>query len=293
LSSIPWLPAHLTIVLIGVAALVVPTLLTLAREYWSTDNGVHGPLILVSGAWLVWRERSAIRFRPGSIPVAWLFGLVPLLLFYTYGRVFDVLIVETSALYAILILLGFYYWGPEVMRRLWFAILYLGFLIRPPAELMAELTQPLKIWLSGTAVSILHHLGYAVGSTGVAIQIAQYELLVQQACAGLGSLFSLFAIGLLYLHLTDHSSRLRSVILLLAIIPMAVLANLVRVLGIVLLTYYFGDSVAQSFAHDLMGLITFAIALLGMFALDGFLSLVIEQKPQPSSPPAAAEANAQ
>jgi exosortase len=204
-----------------------------------------------------------------------------------------VLIVETSALYAILILLGFYYWGPEVMRRLWFAILYLGFLIRPPAELMAELTQPLKIWLSGTAVSILHHLGYAVGSTGVAIQIAQYELLVQQACAGLGSLFSLFAIGLLYLHLTDHSSRLRSVILLLAIIPMAVLANLVRVLGIVLLTYYFGDSVAQSFAHDLMGLITFAIALLGMFALDGFLSLVIEQKPQPSSPPAAAEADAQ
>jgi hypothetical protein len=51
--------------------------------------------------------------------------------------------------------------------------------------------------------------------------------------------------------------------------------------------------VAQSFAHDLMGLITFAIALLGMFALDGFLSLVIEQEPQPSSPPAAAEADAQ
>jgi exosortase len=275
LSSIPWLPAHLTVVLIGVAALVVPTLLTLAREYWSTDTGVHGPLIFVSGAWLVWRERPNIHFRPGSISVRWLLALLPLLVVYAYGRVFNVLIVETASLYATLILLGFYYWGPEVMRRVWFAILYLGFLIRPPGELTAELTQPLKIWLSSTTISVLHYLGYPVGSSGVAIQVAQYELLVQDACSGLGSLFSLFAIGLLYLHLTDHSSRARNVILLLSIIPMAVLANLVRVVGIVLLTFYFGDSVAQGVAHDMMGLMTFAVAVLGMFVLDGLLRLLI------------------
>jgi exosortase len=266
-------------VVIGISALLLPTLVRLATEYWSTDNGVHGPLILVSGAWLIWRERAIIHFRPGSISGWWLLPSLPLfLLLYAYGRIFDVLIVETSLLYAILVLIGFYYWGPTVMRRLWFAIIYLAFLIRPPSELVAELTQPLKIWLSGTAVSILHGFGYPVGNTGVSIQIAQYELLVQQACAGLGSIFSLLAIGLLYLHLSNHQSRLRAAILLLAIIPIAVLANLIRVLGIVLLTYYAGNDVAQGFAHDVMGLTTFAVAILGMLVLDGLLGLFIRER---------------
>ena len=192
------LPWHIAVLLVGITALVVPTLLSLGRDFWSTDNGVHGPLILVSGAWLIWRERTRIRFRPGSIGLGWLIAFLPLLLvIYAYGRIFGVVPIETAALYAMLVLLGYYYWGPKVMRRLWFAILYLGFLIKPPFTLTAELTQPLKIWLSGAAVSILHTLGYPVGNTGVTIQIAQYELLVKQACSGLGSIFSLLALGLL------------------------------------------------------------------------------------------------
>ncbi len=268
------LPLHLGVLFLGIAALLVPTLLSLAREYWSTDNGVHGPLILVSGAWLVWRERDRIRFRPGSIGLAWLVPILSLLLaVYAYGRVFGVLPIETAALYTILVLLGFYYWSPKVMRRLWFALLYLAFLIKPPFTWTAELTQPLKIWLSGAAVSILHGFGYPVGNTGVTIQIAQYQLLVQQACAGLGSIFSLLAMGLLYLHLTRRRSTVHTAILLVSILPLAILANLVRVIGIILLTYYGGDKVGQSSAHEFMGLVTFSLAILGMFAVDKLLAL--------------------
>lgn len=276
-AAVTWLlrlPLHLAALLFGIAALVVPTLVSLGREYWSTDNGVHGPLILASGVWLVWRDCERIRLRPGSIGLGWLLGFLPLLLLvYAYGRIFGVLPLETMALYAILILLGLYYWGLRAMRRLWFAILYLGFLIKPPFTWTAELTQPLKIWLSGAAVSILHSLGYPVGNTGVTIQIAQYELLVKQACSGLGSIFSLLAMCLLYLHLTSRRSAVHTAILVVAILPLAVLANLVRVLGIILLTYYAGNDAGQSFAHDLMGLVTFALAILGMFALDKLLAL--------------------
>jgi exosortase len=277
LEAVRWpirLPLHLAVLLLGIATLLVPTLVSLAREYWSTDNGVHGPLILVSGVWLVWRESDRIRFRPGSIGLAWLLTILPLLLLvYAYGRIFGVLPIETTALYAMLVLMGFYYWGPRMMRRLWFAILYLAFLIKPPFTWTAELTQPLKIWLSGAAVSILHSLGYPVGNTGVTIQIAQYQLLVQQACAGLGSIFSLLALGLLYLHLTSRRSVVHTVMLLLAILPLAVVANLARVLGIMLLTYYGGDKLGQSSAHEFMGLVTFTLAILGMFALDKLLDL--------------------
>ena len=48
-----WLSIHAAVLAAGLAALVLPTLLSLARNYWNTDNGVHGPIILVSGVWLL------------------------------------------------------------------------------------------------------------------------------------------------------------------------------------------------------------------------------------------------
>jgi exosortase len=134
------------------------------------------------------------------------------------------------------------------------------------------MTQPLKIAISSVSVEILYALGYPIAGSGVLIQVAQYELLVKQACAGLGSLVTLMALGLLYVHLTQPPSRGRNLALILSIIPIALLANLLRVIILVLLTYHFGDVVAQSFAHDLAGIVTFALSMLGLVAFDQLLS---------------------
>lgn len=266
------IPAPLLVLLLGIAALVLPTLYSLATNYWSTTNGAHGPILLVSGIWLLARERGGIRLAPRSISSAWLaFLLPPLLLLYAYARAFGILTLESAALYAMLVLLAFYYWGPATVRRLWFAIAYLGFLVRPPAGLVAELTQPLKIWISNSAVSLLHALDYPVAAAGVRIQIGQYELLVQQACAGLGSIFSLFAICLLYVHLVRRADPLRNTMLLLAVIPVALGANYLRVVILILLTYHAGNNIAQGFAHDAAGILTFVLSLLGMAAVDKLL----------------------
>jgi exosortase len=266
-------------VLLGLAALVVPTLISLAQGHWSTDNGAHGPIILVTGAWLFWRERQELQLRPGAISGMWLVALLPpLLVMYVYSRIFGVLFLESASLYCTLVLLGFYYLGPQTMGRLWFAVLYLGFLIKPPSSLVAELTQPLKLWISESAVSVLHGLGYPIGNSGVAIQIAQYELLVQQACAGLGSIFTLLAIGLLYLHLTKTAGTRRNLVLMASLVPIAVFANLARVIVLILLTYHAGNGVAQSFAHDIAGLATFMFAVLGMLLVDAIISLVAARR---------------
>lgn len=257
-------------VVAGIVALAIPTILSLARIHWSTEDGAHGPIILVSGLWLFWREREHIHFRPGAIAGPWLLILAPLLALYGLSRSVGFLGTETASLWLILVLLGFYYWGPVVMRRLWFAVLYLGFLIKPPYGLVEQLTQPLKIGISETSVEILHLLGYPIAASGVLIQVGQYELLVKQACAGLGSLFTLLAIGLLYIHLTS-AGRTRGLILMLAILPIALLANLLRVIILVLLTYHAGDAVAQSFAHDVAGVATFALSVAGMLALNWLL----------------------
>lgn len=258
---------------LGVAALAVPTLISLATQYWSTAGGAHGPLILVSGLWLLVRDGERIRFQRGSISGLWLLVMAPLLALYAFARGAGLLGTETLSLYALLVLLGFYYWGPPTMRSLWFAILYLAFLIKPPYGLVAQLTQPLKMAISSASVNVLDWLGYPVANSGVVIQIAQYQLLVEQACAGLGTLVTLFAMGLLYVHLTGIRDRVRTAILLVAIVPIAVLANLVRVILLVLLTYHAGDAVAQSALHDATGLITFSLSLLGLFTLDRTVEL--------------------
>lgn len=266
-------------VIAGLAALVLMTLYSLASIYWSTSNGAQGPIIFVSAVWLFWREREDLRLRPGSISGVWLAAFVPaLVVLYIYAAVFRVLTLQSAALYALLVVLAFYYWGPRIVRQQWFAILYLGFLVRPPAGLTAELTQPLKMWISSTSASLLYAAGYPIATAGVRLQVAQYELLVQQACAGLGSIFSLLAICVLYIQLVRRSDPLRNALLLFGAIPVAVGANLLRVLLLILITFYFGNRVAQGFTHQVAGLMTFVLSLLGMAALDRFLGLFASRR---------------
>ncbi len=260
--------------------MLVPTVVTMARQYWTTEEGVHGPIILATGLWLIWRERAwlAAEARPlrgwlWTLPLAGLGAL------WVFARIFAVQSLETASLYLFMLLLGLVYLGPRAMRRLWFPVVYLAFLIVPPGSLIVDLTQPLKIWISRSAVDLLHLVGYPVAHTGAIIQVGQYQLLVATACAGLMSIFSLTAIGLLYVHLNWASNLKRAMILMLAIVPLAVFANLVRVILLVLLTYHAGSSVAQGIMHDAAGLITFSVALGGMFAADALLSLFLRARP--------------
>ena len=266
-----WSAGQLVLVA-GVLALLLPTLWNLARHHWSTSDGAHGPIILVSGLWLLLRPGDELRFRPGSIRNRWLVLGLPLLVLILYARTFRLLGLEASAVYASLLLLALYYWGPRAVRSRWVPIVYLAFLIKPPDIVVVQLTQPLKIMISQVAVGVLHAGGYPVAGSGVLIQVAQYELLVQQACAGLGSLLTLMAMGMIYVHLTRPPSRGHVLLLLLSIIPIAVLANLLRVLILVLLTYHAGDGVAQSFAHDMAGMFTFFVSMLGMLLVDVVLA---------------------
>jgi exosortase len=274
-----WRPSAI-LALVGLMAMLVPTVVTMARQYWTTEEGVHGPIILATGLWLIWRERAwlAAEARPlrGWL---WTLPLAGLGAIWVFARIFAVQSLETASLYLFMLLLGLIYLGPRAMRRLWFPVVYLAFLIVPPGSLIVDLTQPLKIWISQTAVELLHLVGYPVAHTGAIIQVGQYQLLVATACAGLMSIFSLTAIGLLYVHLNWASNLKRALILMLAIVPLAVFANLVRVILLVLLTYHAGSSVAQGIMHDAAGLITFSVALGGMFAADALLSVFLRSRP--------------
>jgi EpsI family protein len=93
-------------------------------------------------------------------------------------------------------------------------------------------------------------------------------MLVADACSGLNSLYSLFALGLLYAHLTGPSRPARIAILLVSVIPIAVIANILRVLALVLVTYHWGAEVANGWFHDVVGMAVFVLAFGLMVVVD-------------------------
>jgi len=254
---------------LGVAAITLPTMIAVATESWSTEQGAHGPIVLATGIWLVLQLRHEIRplLRRGSLALTAAL-LIPCLLVYVLARVTTTLELEGVALYFSLVVVFYAYCGWAVMRLMWFPTFYFIFLFPPPDSLVATLTQPLKIEISRWAVTLLDACGMTIARKGVIIQVDQYDILVAAACAGLNSIMSLSAIGLFYIYVRHNANWRYALLLMLAIIPAAVLANFVRVLLLILITDFLGDAWAQGPLHGLTGMVMFAVALLSIFGID-------------------------
>jgi exosortase len=195
--------------------------------------------------------------------------LVPL---YVIAGVTGILELQVFLMYAAVVAGAYLLVGAPVLRACWFPILYLAFALPPPDQVVAVLTQPVKIAISSAAVKFLYALGYPIGSSGVMIQIAQFELLVAAACSGLNSLLTLSAICMFYVYLKNKDDKKLFIGMALLVVPIAVLANFIRVLILILITYYAGEATAQGFLHDFAGLLTFAAALATLMGLEALIT---------------------
>jgi exosortase B len=270
---LPWLP-----IIIGLAALYVPSLVDLFRGVWSDDEQMHGPIILGISCWLLYRKwpEVADTYAP-SHPAGWTFLLLGLLS-YTLGRSQAVLQLEIGSMLPILIGLILITHGASALRKLWFPLFFMLFMIPLPGVLVQAITLPLKTAVSIVAAQLLYAFDYPIARTGVVLQVGQYQLLVADACAGLHTLFTLEALGLLYMNLMGHSSLRRNIALALLIIPISFSANVIRVLVLILVTYYLGDAAGQGFLHGFAGMTLFLTALLLIIGVDTLLGRFIKDR---------------
>lgn len=257
------------VLLLGLAALVVPTMQGIAEVSWSTEQGAHGPIVLAIAIWLIARQWPTMTStaRPGSAVIGGA-ALAASLTLYIGARIVGSIVIESAALYLALVSTLYLFVGWEAMRRAWFPIVYLLFVLPPPGSVVAAATQPLRLQISEHAVDVLSLFGLPVARSGLMIYAGQYLLEVKAACGGLNSMISLTAIGLFYAY-ARHNANLRyTVLLFFVIIAMAILANFVRVLILILITYYMGDRAAQGFLHDFAGMTMFVTAMGGVLAFD-------------------------
>ena len=257
--------AGLPVLILGWLCLAVPTLWDFLFGVWSGFSQGHELLLLSVAGWLVWRHRSPDDAAPqGAWPawfwLAWGLGVLA----YAFGRSQEFIRIELLSVWWLAMLLTWLARGWVGLRRTWFAWLFCLFAMPLPFGLVLMLTAPLKEAVSALAAGILSSVGYPIGRSGVVLTVGQYQLLVAEACAGLHSMFILEAMGLLYSHLAQHTSWWRNGLLAVLAVPVSFLANVVRVMVLVVVTHHFGDAAGQGFVHNFAGLVLFAVALVLM-----------------------------
>lgn len=289
MSSLPvsWRAGLFATWVFGALLLVyLPTIATLHRTLWQDPAHAQGPLVLAVASFVFatrlrahWSDPSlALEPAPAlGWPVLALGALM-----YALGRSQDFVALEVLSLVPVLLGCTLVLLGPAVARRMWFAFVFVLFLVPVPGSIIDAITQPMKLAVSQAAESVLHLAGYPVARAGVALHIGPYQLLVADACAGLNSLFVLEAMGLLYLNVVTHASMFRNVAMAIAVLPVSFVANVMRVLVLAGVTFHFGDEAGQGFVHQFSGLVLFAGALLLLVAADGALRSLIALRRVPS-----------
>lgn len=232
----------------------------LVFDWYNLPDFSHGFLIPFFAAFLFWTKRNAVLAIPAQ--PSW-FG-VPLivlalatLLAGVYGAELFLSRISFVLLLAGLVLTFF---GWRMLRELQFVLLVLLLAIPIPAIIFNQITFPLQILASQMASAVLPWMGVPVLREGNVIQLPAMQLEVAEACSGIRSLMSLFTLAIFYGYFLERKPSHR-VLLALASVPIAVVANALRIVGTGLCVQYWDPEKALGFFHEFSGWVMFVVSL--------------------------------
>jgi exosortase len=253
--------------------------LALAVDWWTDSNASHGLIVPFVCAWIIWRQRDRIasaRVEPNWWGIAIILAGVAVFLAGVFGA--EVFLSRVSLL-ILLAGLAVQLRGWPFFRTLLFPWALLFLTIPLPAIILNEIAFPLQLLASRLASSLLEFFGVPVLLLGNVIQLPSITLDVVEACSGLRSLVSLITLAVIYGYLFESSMWRRCLLVAIAI-PVAVLANGVRIMGSGLLGQYWDPQKAEGFFHLFSGWLVFLVSLLFLFLFHALLSLFNRRSPQ-------------
>ncbi|WP_197432976.1 exosortase B [Janthinobacterium sp. B9-8] len=267
-------------VCLGLLLMFIPAFWWLINHVWDKESQAHGPIVLGISFWLIYRnkDKAIATFLQGEKKPAIGWGLLLSgCVLFILGKSQSIDLILAFSFIVVLASLLLLYGGWAAIKAMWFPLFFMLFMLPLPGGLVAALTLPMKMAVSYVAEWLLYHAGYPVSRSGVIIQIDQYQMLVADACAGLHTLFTLEAIGLLYLNLMGYKSFSRNLFIALMVVPISFAANTIRVITLILITYYFGDEAGQGFLHGFAGFVLFGVALFLLMSFDTLVGFVMKK----------------
>jgi len=245
----------------------------LVYDWYTLPDYSHGFLVPLFAGYLIWDKRKTL----SATPVRQSWSGISLIVFAIVLLILGVYGVELfTTRMSFIFLMGGLIWtffGSRMLRELRFPLLVLILAIPIPAIIFNHITFPLQLLASRIASDILPMLGVPVLQEGNVIQLPVMKLEVAEACSGIRSLMSLFALAVFYGYFLERTTK-RRVILALASIPIAVAANVVRIVGTGLCVQYWDPDKALGFFHEFSGWVMFVISLCCLYLVHQVMELI-------------------
>jgi exosortase len=278
-------------VVVGLLVVYFPMVRKLVYDWGHDDNYSHGFLIVPIALYLVWERRDRLGAARPSPTLAGLALVLVSLAVLVAGELGAELFLTRVSLLGVLVGAVLFLYGWQYLRVLWFPIAFLLLMIPIPAIIFNQIAFPLQLLASRFGEVVLRMFDIPVLREGNVITLANTQLEVAEACSGIRSLISLLTLGIVYGYFTDTRFGVRFAIAS-ATIPVAIVANGLRVAGTGMAAYYYGEQAAQGFFHEFSGWVIFVFSLAMVFLIHrAVLAIVPPPGVQgPATSPAPTEA---
>jgi exosortase len=249
----------------------LPALIALVGVWTSVDYYSHGFLVPLVAYWVAVRSRnrfSILKNRDRRAVVS----AIAIVLFYAAGLATGSVSLQGLALVAAVANCAFYLGGTQGLRVLTFPLAFLVFMIPLPPDWLNPLIIDLQLMVSSTAVDLLGWAGSAVSRSGNVILLPGGDsLFVAEACSGITSLVTLTPLAIVLAYFTEPTLARRLTIVL-AVVPAAMIGNLLRVIVTVLAAERYGAEAATgNWLHESAGLFTFTLACIALIGLGALM----------------------
>jgi exosortase len=237
-----------------------PTLKAMAERWWRDPQYSHGFLVPGFAALILWFRRA--RLAVVVLQTNW-WGLAFLatgLALRLAGAAMDVESVDGFSLLPTLAGLVLLLGGRQVFAWSWPAIAFLAFMLPMPFFLETALGRPLRHIATVASTYVLQTLGFPAFAEGNIIHIDQIKLGVVDACSGLGMLVTFFALSTA-MALIVRAPLGDKMVLVLSAIPIAIIANVVRITATAIAHSTLGSEAGNAVMHDLAGWLMMPLAL--------------------------------
>jgi exosortase len=262
-SQAPWIFGLAAAVMALAFAPLFPQLL----QAWRTDEYAgHGMFVPVYAAALLWMDRERLRATPRRSEAAGALVLLVSLGLFAAGRSWDSLTVQVVSLVGAIagaVLVAF---GAAALRAAAFPVAFLLLMMPLPRPVVAAVTLPIQTLAAQFASAVLGLFGVPHHRYGISLDLPDLSLIVAEGCNGLRFLMALLTLTAAFAQATLRSTR-HKLILIAAALPVALIANQVRVTSLALAGFYVGPHAAAGLTHHSIGKGVWALALVPLIVL--------------------------
>ncbi len=243
----------------------------LVRQWASDDNYSHGFFVVPLAVYFAWERRAALRAAPLAPRLTGAVLIVASLFVLLAGLLGAELFLTRISLIGVLAGIVLYVLGREHFRILTFPLAFLVLMIPLPAIIFNQIAFPLQLLASRAGEVVIGLAGIPVLREGNVLQLPSRTLEVAEACSGIRSLVSLIMLAIVLGYFTEHRIS-RRVLIALAAVPIAILANAARVAGTGLASELVSPAAAEGFLHTFSGWLLFVVAFTGLVGVQRVLS---------------------